>query len=212
MIILGFLGSPRLNGMNSTLLKSALEGAAREGAETKIFELIRCDIKFCRGCCNCLHNKPELPIGECPLEDDMASLLAEYIKADGYIFASPNYDGSVSALMKRFLERKIALTYRHKDAYARIGEARSPAHFTKKASMIVTANCPDEYREVMGDPCFEMMGGHLMIEQVETVDMFYVGGVENMSEKTLIEKRDESYQMGARLVKEIEKAQQNVQL
>jgi len=57
-----------------------------------------------------------------------------------------------------------------------------------------------------------MMGGHLMIEQVETVDMFYVGGVENMSEKTLIEKRDESYQMGARLVKEIEKAQQNVQL
>jgi hypothetical protein len=41
------------------------------------------------------------------------------------------------------------------------------AHFQKKASMIVTVNCSDEYREVMGDPCFETMEGHLMIEEIE---------------------------------------------
>jgi multimeric flavodoxin WrbA len=209
MIILGFLGSPRVNGMNSKLLRSALQGAESKEVETKLFELIQYTIKFCMGCCNCLHKKPELPIGECPLEDEMASILEEYVKADGYIFASPNYDGSVTALMKRFLERKIALTYRPKDAYAKIGEARSPAHFQKKASMIVTANCPDEYREVMGDPCFETMGGHLMIEQIETVDTFYVGGVENMSEETLSEKLDEAYHMGIRLVEAIEKARQS---
>ena len=209
MVIVGFLGSPRVNGMNSNLLRRVLKGAESQKAETKLFELIQCNIKFCMGCCNCLHKKPELPIGECPLDDEMSSILEEYVKADGYIFASPNYDGSITALMKRFLERKIALTYRPKDAYAKIGEARSPAHFHKKASMIVTANCPDEYREVMGDPCFETMGGHLMIEQIEIVDKLYVGGVENMSEETLSAKLDEAYHVGIRLVEEIEKARQS---
>ncbi len=118
MIILGFLGSPRVNGTNSRLLKKALKGAESRGAETKIFELIKCNIKFCTACFNCVHKNPELPIGECLLEDDMASILKEYIRADGYVFASPNYDGSVTALMKRFLERKIALTYRPKEEVA----------------------------------------------------------------------------------------------
>lgn len=209
MVILGFLGSPRLKGMNSRLLKRALEGAGSRNAATKLFELIHCRIHFCTGCCTCLHNKPELPIGECPLEDDMTSILEAYLQADGYIFASPNYDGSITALMKRFLERKIALTYRPRDAYATIGRARSPAHFLKKASMIVTANCPDEYREVMGDPCFETMGGHLMIEQVETVDRLYVGGVEALSGERLSSKLDEAYRVGVRLVEAIEEARQS---
>ena len=59
----------------------------------------------------------------------------------------------------------------------------------------------------MGDPCFEAMEGHLIIEQVPTVDRFYVGGVENMTEETFSEKLNESYQLGIRLVEEIEKAQ-----
>ena len=136
----------------------------------------------------------------------MASVLNEYIKADGYVFATPNYDSSITALMKKFLERKIALTYRDADDYGKIGNSRCPANFTKKASMIVTANCGDELREMMGDPCFELMGGHLMIEQVDTVDQFYVGGVETMTDETWVEKLNEAYRMGIRLVEEIEKA------
>jgi multimeric flavodoxin WrbA len=207
MIILGFLGSPRVNGTNSRLLKKALKGAESRGAETKIFELTKCNIKFCTACFNCVHKNPELPIGECLLEDDMASILKEYIRADGYVFASPNYDGSVTALMKRFLERKIALTYRPKEEYAKIGSARSPANFKKKASMIVTANCTEEYREPMGDPVFELMGGHLMLEQVETVDKLFVGSVENLPDEAFSKRLDEAYQMGIRLVEEIQKAQ-----
>jgi len=37
MIILGFLGSPRLKGSCSKLLTSALEGAESKGAEIKRF-------------------------------------------------------------------------------------------------------------------------------------------------------------------------------
>lgn len=207
MKILGFLGSPRVNGKCSTLLKNALEGARSRGTRTKRFDLIKCNIMHCSGCFKCMFENHELPIGKCSLKDDMASILEEYIKANGYIFASPVYDMGITALMKKFLERKCALMYREKEAYAKIGASRIPAHFKKMASMIVTANCGDEYKEAMGGPCFEAIGGHLSIEQVPTVDKFYVGGVENMMDVTFSEKLAEAYQLGIRLVEEIEKAQ-----
>lgn len=207
MKILGFLGSPRVNGKCSKLLKKALEGAESRGADTKRYDLINCNIKHCTGCGTCFTKKPELLIGKCSLEDDMVSILEEYIKADGYIFASPVYDMFITALMKKFLERKIILTCRIKDEPIGLPSARSPANFKKMASMIVTGNAGDEYREVMGDPCFEAMEVHLLIEQVPTVDRFFVGGVEWVTDETFSEKLNEVCQLGIRLVAEIEKAQ-----
>jgi multimeric flavodoxin WrbA len=206
MKILGFLGSPRLNGNCSKLLRKALEGAESAGAETKLFELINYNIMDCRGCSNCFLNNPDLLIGECSLKDDVASLLEEYIKADGYLFASPVYDVYVTALMKRFLERKIALTYRVPDSGTIMPFSRVPANFKKKASMMVTGNCSDEYSEGMAGPCYEAMEAHLMVEQVDTVDRLYVGSVETITEGAFSERMNTAYQMGIRLVKEVEKA------
>ena len=163
----------------------------------------------CRGCLKCMFENHELPIGKCPLNDDMASILEEYVKADGYIFASPVYESYVTALMKKFMERKVALGFREKNAHGTIAAARVPANFKKMASFIVTANCSDEFLEVMGDPAFEAMEGQLMVEQVPTVDRFYVGGVEGMTEETFSNKLVESFQLGIRLVKAIKEAQKS---
>ena len=206
MIILGFLGSPRLNGDCSKLLASALKGAESKGAEIKRFDLINCNIKDCRGCSFCFLNDLDLKIGKCTLDDEMASILKEYTAADGYLFTSPVYDGYVTALMKRFLERKIALTYRDLESGTIMPFPRNPVDFKKKASMIVTANCSDEFREAMGDPCFDAMEAHLMLEQVDTVDKLYVGSTESLTEETIKEKLDEAFRIGERLVEEIEKA------
>ena len=43
MKVLGFLGSPRLNGFGSKLIRKALEGAASAGAETKLIDNIEAD-------------------------------------------------------------------------------------------------------------------------------------------------------------------------
>jgi multimeric flavodoxin WrbA len=174
MKILGLMGSPRLNGKCSKVLKKALEGAESRGAKTKRFDLIKCNIMHCRGCLKCMFENHELPIGKCPLKDDMASILEEYISADGYIFTSAVYESYVTALMKKFMERKGSLGFRDKDVHGKIAAARVPAHLKKMASFIVTANCPDEYREVMSDPAFEAMEGQLIVEQVPTVDRLYV--------------------------------------
>ena len=212
MKILGFLGSPHLNGKSGKLLAKALEGAASTGALTQQFNLIKSDIQYCRGCGTCYLKDPELSIGNCPLKDDMHSILQEYINADGYIFSTPVYDMYVPALMKTFLERMIALTYKKADEHARIPDARPgiASHLSKKASIIVTGNCPDELKEVMGDPCFEAYDGHLMIQQVDTVDRLYVGGVENMTEETLANKLQVAYQLGIRLVEALRKTRHNV--
>ncbi len=212
MKILGFLGSPRLKGKCSKLLDKALEGAASKSAEIKKFELIKYNIQYCRGCGNCYLKKPELSIGICPLKDDMALILEEYTQADGYIFASPVYDMFITALMKTFVERMIALTYKPPSDHAKIPDARTgiAANFTKMASIIITGNCADELREVMGEPCFESFDGHLMIQQVDTVDTFYVGGLEYMTDEIFEKRLDTAYQLGVRLVEKIEKARQHL--
>jgi hypothetical protein len=69
--------------------------------------------------------------------------------------------------------------------------------------MIVTGNCGDEYRELMGDPCFEMLESQLMVEQIETIEKLYVGGVENMTEETFREKLQYAHHLGETLAKSI---------
>ena len=206
MKILGFMGSPRVKGLNAKLIDSALKGAQSKGVETKRYDLIKYNIKFCMGCFKCMFENHELPIGRCPLKDDMAGILEEYRHADGYILASPVYDGGVTALMKNFLERKCALHYRKREDYGRIPDTREKANFEKKASLIVTGNAADEYWEVMGTPCFEAMEAHFLVEEIDIVDRFYIGGVENISKKRLSEKLREMHTLGVRLIDEIKKA------
>jgi len=200
MLVLGILGSPRGKGTCAKLLNRALEAAASRGADVKKIELINCNIRYCKGCGVCYQTNPELRVGKCPLQDDMSSILDQYASADGYIYATPVYDMFVTAIMKTFMERKISLTYRPKDATGKLPESRIPAHFLKKASIILTANSPDEYREVMADPCFDAINGQLMMEMVDTIDQFYVGGVDCMAQDRMQSKLEEAFQIGLRLV------------
>lgn len=155
-----------------------------------------------------MYENHELPIGICSIKDDMAGILAEYHQADGYILACPVYDRAVTALMKTFLERKIALFYKHREDFGSIPDARVKADFKKKAALIATGGAVDEYREIMADPCFELMEAHFILEQVEVIDRLYVGGVDNLRKERLLEKREDAFTIGVRLVNEIEKARQ----
>ena len=133
----------------------------------------------------------------------MADILEDYVRSDGYIFASPVYDLGITALMKTFLERKFPLFF--KKTEVDIPSARVQANFHKKASMFVTGNARDDLREVMGPPCFEALEHHLMIEQVETVDKVYVGGALIINKQILSKRLDEAFTIGTRLVNELEK-------
>ena len=142
MRILGFMGSPRTKGLCAQFTESALNGAASRGAEVKQFNLVKYHIKYCRGCYKCVYKNHELPIGKCPLKDDMAGILTEYLEADGYIMASPVYDFTVPAVMKAFIERRFPMFYKVKGSRG-VPDARLKQNFKKKASLIATGSSGD---------------------------------------------------------------------
>ena len=211
MKILGFLGSPRVNGKTAKLLKKALEGAESAGSETKRYDLIKYNIKFCLGCGNCFKKEPELSVGKCPLDDDMAAILDEYLKADGYIYASPSYDMYITALLKMLIERKIAFTYKGPDSAGKFPTPRPgvAVNFMKKASIIITGNSADEYESVMGDPCYEAVEADLIWEQIDTVDKLYVGGVESITDEEFKQQQQKARQMGINIVEAIKTARRD---
>ncbi|MFP3952342.1 MAG: flavodoxin family protein [Candidatus Bathyarchaeia archaeon] len=99
--ILGISGSPRKDKNTQQLLSRSLQAAEDTGAETRLLNLAELKIKPCQGCNVCIKEK------RCPLdeEDDMHIVKEGLIEADGIIFASPSYFGSVPGIMKDMMDR-----------------------------------------------------------------------------------------------------------
>jgi multimeric flavodoxin WrbA len=203
--IVAYMGSPRTAGLCSQFTASVLKGAASMGAEVRQVDLVKCSIKHCTGCHSCVYNNHELPIGICPLKDDMADILREYLDADGYVMACPVYDMSVTSIMKAFIERRFPMFKKQKGMHGKIPEVRVPQNFKKKAVMIATGDASEEFAAI-AEPCFDLMGGHFMIEEIATVGQLYVGHIYAVDEARYREKMEETFAMGARLVEEITKA------
>lgn len=206
MKILGFMGSPRLKGLCAQFTENALRGAASAGAETRQFNLAKQHIMYCRGCYKCVHRNHHLPMGICPLRDDMPMILREYLAVDGYIMASPVYDFTVPSVMKAFIERRFPLFYKSKGERG-IPDARVKQNFKKKAFLLATGSAGEEFSEI-AEPCFEVMSGHFMVEEIEVIAKRYVGLIHNVDQQRFAEIMDDMFRLGVRLVQEIEKAAQ----
>jgi len=100
MKIIGINGSPRKKASNTLkLLQAVLNGAKEEGAKTGVIDICTLDINFCTGCLSCFAT------GECVYDDDVGSLLEKMKKADGIVLGSPVYIDSVTAQLKRWIDR-----------------------------------------------------------------------------------------------------------
>ena len=98
MIVVGVCGSPRQQATEH-VLKDALQMLAEQGFETRFFTVRGKDIGFCTHCDYCLENK------ECMFKDDMQEVYALLKEANGIIFATPVYNGGVSAQIKAVMDR-----------------------------------------------------------------------------------------------------------
>ncbi len=112
MKIIAFNGSPRKEWNTATLLKKALEGAASQGAETKLIHLYDLNYKGCNSCFAC-KEKGGKNYGRCTVRDALKPIFKEIEEADAVIFGSPIYLGNITGEMQSFLERLIFpyLTY-----------------------------------------------------------------------------------------------------
>ncbi len=98
MLIVGFCGSPREQATDY-VLKIALEELKKQGFETVFFTVKGKKINYCIHCDYCLENKV------CILKDDMQEVYSLLKKANGIIFATPVYNGGVSAQTKAIMDR-----------------------------------------------------------------------------------------------------------
>lgn len=100
-MILGISGSPRKMATEH-ILKEALKMLEERGFQTELFTVRAKSIGPCRHCDFCLKNK------ECMIKDDMYQLYPLIREAEGYVFATPVYNGSISAQTKIVIDRTRA--------------------------------------------------------------------------------------------------------
>ena len=146
MEVIAFNGSPRKKWNTATLLEKALEGAASQGAATRLIHLYDLDFKGCKSCFGC-KTKGGPSYGKCAIKDDLTPLLKDVEKADALILGSPIYFWTVSGEMKSFLERLMFPFYR----YAKADEP-APTLFPKKihTGFIYTMNTTEKQLKESG--------------------------------------------------------------
>jgi multimeric flavodoxin WrbA len=98
MIIVGICGSPRKRATEH-VLKNALMMLSEQGFETRFFTVRGKHIEFCTHCDYCLEHK------ECVFKDDMKEVYSLLKEAKGIIFATPVYNGGISAQTKAIMDR-----------------------------------------------------------------------------------------------------------
>ncbi len=110
MKITAIVGTYRKGGITDTAVDEILASAKESGAEVSKIFLLDKHIEFCTNCRACTQ-KEGTKRGECPISDDMNGILDEIERSDSIVIASPMNDYTVTALMKRFLERLTPYAY-----------------------------------------------------------------------------------------------------
>jgi multimeric flavodoxin WrbA len=110
LMIVGICGSPRQQATDF-VLKEALKMLSEKGFETRFWAVHGKWIEFCTHCDYCLKNKG------CVIQDDMQDLYALLTEAKGIIFATPVYNGGVSAQIKALMDRTRALVAADKNVF-----------------------------------------------------------------------------------------------
>jgi multimeric flavodoxin WrbA len=109
-MIVGICGSPREQATDY-VLKEALRMLSEKGFETRFWTVRGKRVGFCTHCDFCLKNK------ECAFKDDMQEVYALLKDAKGIIFATPVYNGGVSAQTKTIMDRCRAVVAGNPDFF-----------------------------------------------------------------------------------------------
>jgi multimeric flavodoxin WrbA len=110
MFVVGVCGSPRKSA-TEYVLEEALGLLKEKGFETRLWSVRGKELDFCTHCDYCLTNKA------CVVQDDLQELYVLLNQADGVVFASPVYNGGVSAQLKTVMDRCRAVVAADKNFF-----------------------------------------------------------------------------------------------
>lgn len=110
IIVTAIVGTYRQGGTIDTAVDLILAAAHQQGAETVKINLLNKHLEFCTNCRSCAQ-QPGPIRGICPLNDDMIEIMTQLDRSSAIVLASPMNFGTVTALMKQFIERLTAYAY-----------------------------------------------------------------------------------------------------
>ena len=139
MKIVVLTGSPRKNGNSAYLAEQFIKGAEEKGHDVFRFDCAFKQVEPCRACNRCGMDGPcifnddfqELR-GPCIFNDDFQELRPHLIEADMVVFATPMYYFSISAQMKRVIDRFYAINGQIKGASKKAAFLMTYADTAKK--------------------------------------------------------------------------------
>ena len=100
MKVIGINASPRKKANTQTLVEAALNGAAEQGAKTRLVNLREMKINGCLGCEGCKNH-----LGKCVQKDDLTILFQEMTTYDAIVMGTPVYWYHVTAQFKILVDR-----------------------------------------------------------------------------------------------------------
>ncbi len=109
--VLAIVGSYRKNRVIDTAVSQLLDGAKQNGAIVKKTYLMDKKIAFCTNCRKCTQDPLDKKIGTCIHKDAMGTILRDIENADVIVIGSPINFFTVTAIMKKFVERTLVLSY-----------------------------------------------------------------------------------------------------
>jgi len=143
-------GSPRKDRNTATLLQAALDGARSAaggtGVGTELVHLYDLEYKSCLSCFQCkrLGGKS---YGRCAVKDPLAPLLERLADADGIIFGSPIYFGTVTGKMHSFLERLLFPYVVYDKDFSSLAPKRMPTAFLYTMNVTAEMMAAMEYEK-----------------------------------------------------------------
>lgn len=160
--ILGFAGSTRVESLNKKLVRVALDGAAEAGAETAFLDLADYPLPVYEG-------DEEARFG---IPANARALKRELMAVDAILIASPEYNGSLTALLKNTIdwisrkhgeEEKLAafdgkVAGLLSAAPGRLGGLRGLAHLRQILSGIGVLVIPEQYALPSAGSAFDADG------------------------------------------------------
>ncbi|HPM41626.1 MAG TPA: flavodoxin family protein [bacterium] len=199
MRIVAIMGSYRKGRCVDRLVDEAIAGVMSTGEHhVDKVTLIDRRIEYCRNCLTCRDSTTDAERAPCAIRDDMDEIAPLLERADAFIFGSPVAIGTVTAVMKTFLDRTVW-------CFARPGRwplkgCPKPRTRRARSAIIILASgvvppiirftC-DEATKVMRDVCEDALNA-------KVIGSLYAGAVEKRGLDGYLPKARE---LGRRLAK-----------
>jgi NAD(P)H-dependent FMN reductase len=166
--ITAILGSYRRGGIVESAVDELLAAAETCGAAVEKIHLLDRRVEFCANCRNCT-TEPGPDRGRCLIADDVPAILDALEASDAFVLAAPVNFWTVTALMKRFIERTVCC------GYWPWGGAPKPRRSPGKRAAVITASAAPAIMARFGTNAGKLLRRVARLLGAKQVDTLWIG-------------------------------------